>query len=92
MENVSVWLKDLLHDTRSGPVNIGLIQQLVRRPSASPQTIFCLRKGPQILPWLGRWQCIWQEQDRRKPSTIGYAFNKKDHTTVIPACKKLKNF
>ncbi len=91
MENVSVWLKDLLHDTRSGPVNIGLIQQLVSETFGitiedllSPKRTADLALARQVAMYLAR------NRTGESLQQIGYAFNKKDHTTVIHACKKVE--
>jgi chromosomal replication initiator protein len=91
MDNVSGWLKDLLHDTRSGPVNIGLIQQLVAETFGistddllSPKRTADLALARQVAMYLAR------NRTGESLQQIGYAFNKKDHTTVIHACKKVE--
>jgi chromosomal replication initiator protein len=91
MENVSVWLKDLLHDTRSGPVNIGLIQQLVAETfGISTEDLLSPKRTADLA--LARQVAMYLARNRTGESLqqIGYAFNKKDHTTVIHACKKVE--
>jgi chromosomal replication initiator protein len=91
LENVSVWLKDLLHDERSGPVSIGLIQQLVAESFGFSIDDLLSQKRTADLA-LARQVAMYLARNRTGESLqqIGYAFNKKDHTTVIHACKKVE--
>ena len=91
LDNVTVWLKDVIHDSRTGNVSIGLIQQLVSEAYGfsiddllSQNRTADLATARQIAMYLSR------EKTEESLQQIGRAFNKKDHTTVIHACRKIE--
>lgn len=91
IENVSLWLKDLLRDSNSGPVNIGLIQKLVSETFAiSLEALLSQNRSADLA--LARQIAMYIARNKTSESLqqIGYAFNKKDHTTVIHAYKKIE--
>ena len=91
LDNVTVWLKDVIHDSHTGNVSIGLIQQLVSEAYGfsiddllSQNRTADLATARQIAMYLSR------EKTEESLQQIGRAFNKKDHTTVIHACRKIE--
>lgn len=91
MENVSLWLKDLIKDNRSGPVNVGMIQQLVSETFAiSIEDLLSQNRSADLA--LARQVAMYLARNKTNESLqqIAYAFNKKDHTTVIHATKKIE--
>ncbi|MCE5201141.1 MAG: chromosomal replication initiator protein DnaA [Synergistaceae bacterium] len=91
MENVTVWLKDMIRENNSGPVSIGLIQQMVSETFGfsiddllSQNRTADLALARQIAMYLAR------NKTGESLQQISYSFNKKDHTTVIHACKKVE--
>ena len=90
MENVSLWLKDMIRNDRNGPVNISLIQQLVAETFAlSVDDLLSQKRSAEIA--LARQVAMYLARNKTTESLqkIGFAFNKKDHTTVIHACNKI---
>jgi chromosomal replication initiator protein len=92
MENVTGWLKDLLHDNSHGPISVGLIQQLTAETFGvsiedllSPKRTAELAQARQIAMYVAR------NKTEESLQQIGYCFNKKDHTTVIHACRKIED-
>lgn len=91
MENVSLWLKDMIRNDRKGPVNISLIQQLVAETFAlSVDDLLSQKRSAEIA--LARQVAMYLARNKTTESLqkIGFAFNKKDHTTVIHACNKIE--
>lgn len=91
-ENVSVWLKDMLRLNVNGAVNIGLIQQLVAETfGISIEDLLSQNRSADLA--LARQVAMYIARNKTNESLqqIGYAFNKKDHTTVIHACKKIED-
>ena len=91
IDNVTVWLKDIIHDNHTGNVSIGLIQQLVSEAYGysiedllSQNRTAELATARQVAMYLAR------EKTEESLQQIGRAFNKKDHTTVIHACRKIE--
>ena len=92
IENVSLWLKDLLRDSSSGPINIGLIQKLVSETFAiSIDDLLSQSRAADLA--LARQIAMYIARNKTSESLqqIGHAFNRKDHTTVIHAYKKIEN-
>lgn len=92
VENVSVWLKDLIRDNMAGPISIGLIQQQVAESFGISMEDLLSQKRTADLA-LARQVAMYMARNKTGESLqqIGYAFNKKDHTTVIHACKKVED-
>ncbi|MEG2019132.1 MAG: chromosomal replication initiator protein DnaA [Synergistaceae bacterium] len=91
MENVSLWLKDMIRSERSGPVNVTLIQQLVSETFAvTIEDLLSKNRSAELA--LARQVAMYLARNKTNESLqqIGFAFNKKDHTTVIHACKKIE--
>jgi chromosomal replication initiator protein len=91
MENVTLWLKDMIRDNQSGPVSIGLIQQLVSETFGfSIDELLSQNRSADLA--LARQIAMYLARNKTGESLqqISYSFNKKDHTTVIHACKKVE--
>jgi len=91
MENVTLWLKDMIRDNKSGPVSIGLIQQLVSETFGfSIDELLSQNRSADLA--LARQIAMYLARNKTGESLqqISYSFNKKDHTTVIHACKKVE--
>ena len=90
MENVSLWLKDLIRDNHTGPVSIGMIQQLVSEAfGISIEELTSKNRSAELA--LARQVAMYLARNKTNESLqqIAYAFNKKDHTTVIHANNKV---
>jgi len=92
VENVSIWLKDLIRDNIAGPISIGMIQQQVAESFGISMEDLLSQKRTADLA-LARQVAMYMARNKTGESLqqIGYAFNKKDHTTVIHACKKVED-
>lgn len=90
-ENLGVWLKDILRHNSKGPVSIDYIQQLTAESFGITVEDLVSTKRTSDLA-LARQIAMYLSRDRLSDSLqqIGYAFNKKDHTTVLHACKKIE--
>ncbi len=90
-ENVSLWLKDIIRQGPKTPVSIDRIQQLVCEcfgfaieDLLSSKRTSDLSLARQIAMYLAR------KNTKESLQQIGYAFNKKDHTTVLYAYNKIE--
>lgn len=91
VDNAATWLKDILRHNSQGPTSIDFIQQMTAEAFAitveelvSTKRTADLALARQIAMYLARTHLNESLQQ------IGYAFNKKDHTTVLHACKKIE--
>ena len=91
VDNAATWLKDILRHTSQGPASIDFIQQMTAEAFGitveelvSTKRTADLALARQIAMYLARTHLNESLQQ------IGYAFNKKDHTTVLHACKKIE--
>jgi chromosomal replication initiator protein len=89
-ENAAVWLKDVIQGSPRGQVSIDRIQQLVAESYGltvgdliGSKKTNDLALPRQIAMYLAR------EHTEASLQQIGTAFNKKDHTTVLHACRKI---
>lgn len=90
IDNACVWLKDILRDDTKMPATVDAIQKLVSEElhmslsdlSSSKRTAD-VATARQIAMYLCR------EHTDASLQQVGLAFNKKDHTTVIHAHKKI---
>jgi chromosomal replication initiator protein len=73
-----------------GPVSIDLIQHLVAESFGMPVDDLLSTKRTSDLA-LARQVAMYlcREHTEASLQQIGYAFNKKDHTTVLHACRKI---
>jgi chromosomal replication initiator protein len=90
VENVSVWLKDVIKYASHGPVSVETIQQIVAENLGftvedlkSSKRTSELAFARQVAMYLSR------KHTESSLQQIGLAFNKKDHTTVLHAQKKI---
>lgn len=90
VENVSVWLKDVIKYASHGPVSVETIQQIVGENLGftvedlkSSKRTSELAFARQVAMYLSR------KHTESSLQQIGLAFNKKDHTTVLHAQKKI---
>ncbi len=90
IENASVWLKDLIKEHPVGTVSIGLIQQLTAEAFGFSVDELLSKKRTADLA-LARQAAMYVSRNKTNEALIqiAYAFNKKDHTVVIHACKKI---
>ena len=91
-ENIGVWLKDILRNSSGERISVDYIQQLTAESFGitvedlvSSKRTSDLALARQIAMFIAR------EKINDSLQQIGYAFNKKDHTTVLHACKKIEN-
>lgn len=90
-ENVSIWLKDIIRSNQAGPVSIGMIQQLVAESfGISMEELLSHKRTAELA--LARQVAMYMVRNKTSESlqSISHAFNKKDHTTVLHACKKVE--
>jgi chromosomal replication initiator protein len=90
-ENIGVWLKDILRGNAKGQVSIDYIQQIVAESFGitveellSPNRTAELALARQIAMYTAR------KNLRMTVNQIAIAFNKKDHTTVLYACRRIE--
>ncbi len=90
IENASIWLKDLIKEHPVGTVSIGLIQQLTAEAFGFSVDELLSKKRTADLA-LARQAAMYVSRNKTNEALIqiAYAFNKKDHTVVIHACKKI---
>lgn len=91
-ENVAIWLKDLIRSNKHGPVSINLIQQMTADSfGISVEDMLSQSRTADIA--LARQIAMYLARNKTEESLqqIGSWFNKKDHTTVIHACKKIND-
>ena len=89
-ENAAVWLKDIIRHVSKGPVTIDVIQQYVAEGyGMSVEDLVSTKRTAEVS--LARQVAMYISRAHTESSLqqIGYAFKKKDHTTVIHACKKI---
>jgi chromosomal replication initiator protein len=91
VDNASRWLKDLIRRSSRGQITIELIQQATAESFGIPVSSLSGNKrtseiatARQVAMFLSR------ELTGTTLQQIGYAFNRKDHTTVIHACKRIE--
>jgi chromosomal replication initiator protein len=91
IENLGMWLKDILRHNAKGQISIDYIQQLTAESfGISIDDLVSTKRTSDLA--LARQIAMYLARDRLNDSLqqIGYAFNKKDHTTVLHACKKIE--
>ena len=91
IENAAEWLKDIIKMQEQGPISIDVIQDVVSsyfgfevEDLKSPKRTADLAFARQVAMYLSR------ELTDLSLQQIGVAFNKKDHTTVLHACRKIE--
>lgn len=92
IENALDWLKDMMKDNKSGAASVGFIQQQVADTfGVSLEDMLSKKRTADIA--LARQVAMYFVRNKTGESLqqISHAFNKKDHTTVIHACKKVEN-
>lgn len=91
IENAAEWLKDIIKMQEQGPISIDVIQDVVssyfgfevedlKSPQKDRRSCLCKTSGHVFI----------QELTDLSLQQIGVAFNKKDHTTVLHACRKIE--
>ena len=90
IENASVLLKDLIKEHPVGTVSIGLIQQMTAEAFGFSDEELLSKKRTADLA-LARQAAMYVARNKTNEALIqiAYAFNKKDHTVVIHACRKI---
>jgi chromosomal replication initiator protein len=90
-DNLGVWLKDILRHNSNGQISIDYIQQLTAESfDITTEDLISTKRTSELA--LARQIAMYIAREKVSDSLqqIGYAFNKKDHTTVIHACKKIE--
>ncbi|MCX7829300.1 MAG: chromosomal replication initiator protein DnaA, partial [Thermanaerothrix sp.] len=90
VENAAEWLKDIIRNVMKGPVSIDLIQHLVAESfGISVDELLSSKRTSDLA--LARQVAMYlcREHTEASLQQIGYGFNKKDHTTVLHACRKI---
>ncbi len=90
VENAALWLKDMIRHEKKGPVNIEMIQNLVAETfSLEVSDLTSTKRTAEIA--LARQVAMYlcRELTEASLQQIGQAFKKKDHTTVLHACRKI---
>ena len=90
-ENLGVWLKDILRHSSKGQASIDYIQQITADSyGITIEDLTSSKRTSEIAE--ARQVAMYLARDTLPESLqqIGYAFNKKDHTTVLHACKKIE--
>lgn len=91
VQNAAKWMKDLIKEP-NGPVTIEKIQQLTAESFGfSIQDLLSKKRTAELA--LARQIAMYIIRNKTEESLqqIGLCFNKKDHTTVIYACKKVED-
>ena len=91
VENAATWLKDVIRNSNKGPASIEVIQQLTAETFSIPVSALTSSKRTSEIA-LARQVAMYLSREYTDSSLqhIGYAFNRKDHTTVIHAVKKIE--
>jgi chromosomal replication initiator protein len=91
LENIAVWLKDVLRGSSKDNMSIDYIQQLVAESYGitmeemlSRNRTAALAEARQIAMFIAR------KNLKLTVNQIAAAFNKKDHTTVLYACRRIE--
>jgi len=91
VENTSEWLKDIVRHTSKGPVSINLIQQIVAEEcSFTVEDLTSSKRTSEIALARQIAMFVCRKHTESSLQQIGSAFNKKDHTTVLHAQKKIE--
>jgi chromosomal replication initiator protein len=90
-ENLGLWLRDILRHSARGDISIDHIQQITAESFGITVEDLVSSKRTSDLA-LARQIAMYLSRELLNDSLqqIGYAFNKKDHTTVLHACKKIE--
>jgi chromosomal replication initiator protein len=90
-ENLGMWLKDLIRSNTKGQASIDYIQQLTAESFGITIEDLVSQKRTSELA-LARQIAMYIARSHLSEGLkqIGFAFNKKDHTTVLHACKKVE--
>ncbi len=92
VENANLWLKDLIRNNTHGPATISQIQQLTADSfGVSIEELLSHKRTAELS--LARQIAMFVAREKTEESLqqIGISFNKKDHTTVLYACKKIED-
>lgn len=92
LENAGLWLKDLLRNNTHGPATITQIQQLTADSfGISIDDLLSKKRTAELSLARQIAMFITREKTEESLQQIGISFNKKDHTTVLYACKKVED-
>lgn len=90
VENAAVWLKDVIRQVSHGPVNVETIQQIVAENfSFTVEDLKSSKRTSQLALARQIAMFLCRKHTESSLQQIGFAFNKKDHTTVLHAQKKI---
>ena len=91
VDNASEWLKDIVRHTSRGPVSVDLIQQIVAEEcSFTVEDLRSSKRTSEIALARQIAMYVCRKHTENSLQQIGLAFNKKDHTTVLHAQKKIE--
>lgn len=92
VENANLWLKDLIRNKTHGPATISQIQQLTADSfGISVEELLSHKRTAELSLARQIAMFIAREKTEESLQQIGISFNKKDHTTVLYACKKIED-
>lgn len=92
IENASLWLKDLIKSAPGTEVTIGLIQQLTAETfGLTIEDLLSNKRTAEVA--LARQVAMYIARNKTNEPLIqiAYAFNKKDHTNVIHAYRRISD-
>ncbi len=91
VENASDWLKDIVRHTSRGPVSLDTIQQMVAEAcSFTVDDLISSKRTSELALARQIAMYVCRKHTESSLQQIGLAFNKKDHTTVLHAQKKIE--
>lgn len=91
IENLEIWLKDILRHKSSEKLSVTYIQQLVGEAfRVTVEEMVSAKRTSELA--LARQVAMYIAREKLSDSLqqIGYAFNRKDHTTVMHACRRIE--
>ncbi len=91
VDNASEWLKDVISHSNRGPTNIDTIQQIVAEEFGfTVEDLMSSRRTSEIALARQIAMYICREHTESSLQQISFSFRKKDHTTVLHACRKIE--
>lgn len=91
VDNAAVWLKDVIRQVSHGPLSLETIQQIVAEYfSFTVEDLKSSKRTSQLAMARQIAMFLCRRHTESSLQQIGFAFNKKDHTTVLHAQKKIE--
>jgi chromosomal replication initiator protein len=90
-ENIGVWLKDILRVNSKGNISVDYIQQLVAESfGITMDELLSKNRAAELALARHIAMYVARKNLRLTVNQIAIAFNKKDHTTVLYACRRVE--